>query len=83
MNSRNTIMVSFRYRKIFPFCVDQIKKTSFLYFSSLNGLGDQIRTGDLAVPNRARYQLRHTQICLSYHENTRLSQLCYNIKRYE
>ena len=32
------------------------------------GLGDQIWTGDLAVPNRARYQLRHAQIRLSYHD---------------
>ena len=24
-----------------------------------NGRGDPIRTGDLAVPNRARYQLRY------------------------
>lgn len=36
-------MVSFCFRKIFPFCVDQIKKINFLYFFSLNGLGDQIR----------------------------------------
>ena len=35
---------------------------------SLSGLGDQIWTGDLAVPNRARYQLRHAQIRLSYHD---------------
>ena len=41
--SRYIILVSFCYRKIFPFCVGQIKKINFLYFSSLNGLGDQIR----------------------------------------
>ena len=28
-------------------------------FCEINGRGDPIRTGDLAVPNRARYQLRH------------------------
>ena len=38
------------------------------YLNSISGLGDQIWTGDLAVPNRARYQLRHAQIFLSYHD---------------
>ena len=37
-------MVSFCYRKIFPFCVGQIKEIYFLYFSSLNGRGDKTRT---------------------------------------
>ena len=59
MNSRYIIMVSFCYRKIFPFCVGQIKKIIFLYFSSLNGRGDKTRTCDLSVPNAARYQLCH------------------------
>ena len=59
-------------RKTFPLCVVQIEKINFLYFSSLSGLGDQIWTGDLAVPNRARYQLRHAQIFLSYHDSSHL-----------
>ena len=42
--SRYIILVSFCYRKIFPFCVGQIKKINFLYFSSWNGWGDKTRT---------------------------------------
>ena len=44
MTSRSIIMASFCYRKIFPFCVGQIKKINFLYFSSWNGRGDKTRT---------------------------------------
>ena len=29
------------------------------FYNSRFGRGDPIRTGDLTVPNRARYQLRH------------------------
>ena len=32
----------------------------------ISGRGDPIRTGDLAVPNRARYQLRHAPTGIDY-----------------
>ena len=35
----------------------------------INGRGDPIRTGDLAVPNRARYQLRHAPTGIDYITN--------------
>ena len=41
-----------------------IKKRPFGLFE--NGRGDLTRTGDLAVPNRARYQLRHAPTICNY-----------------
>jgi hypothetical protein len=42
------------------------KQKSHLSMASLLGRGERTQTFDLPVPNRARYQLRHTPMVLTW-----------------